>query len=296
MLSNLKLNPDLPTLIAGPTASGKTALAIKLAQQTGARILNADALQVYRNWQILTARPDADELALAPHHLYGHVAADQSYSVGHWLREVAPYLKNKATPPIIVGGTGLYFAALTEGLAEIPDISDEIRLQANHMHREQGLQALVQELAQSDPETLARIDQQNPMRVLRAWEVLRATGRGMADWQDATPPPMLPIGQANAIVLDAPKELLTPRINQRFHTMLKAGALDECRANLADWEPNRPSDRAIGAAELIAYLQGETTLEAATESAKIATRQYAKRQRSWFRARMKSWQWLELST
>ncbi len=288
------IDNDKPVLIAGPTASGKSALALRLAEQTGGIIVNADALQVYSCWRVLSARPPEDDLARAPHALYGHVPCDTTYSVGIWLREVADLLKAQdRCQPIIVGGTGLYFTALTEGLAEIPEIPDEVRQRANARIEVDGLSGLLRDLEVDDPETLARIDRQNPMRVQRAWEVLQVTGRSLASWQEDTPPPLLTLNACNAFVLDMPKDILIPRINARFRQMFDDGALEECRQALPDWDPSRPSSRAIGAQELIGYLRGESDLNSACLAAEIATRQYAKRQRSWFRARMKSWVWLD---
>jgi tRNA dimethylallyltransferase len=277
--------PDRPVLIAGPTASGKSALALEIARTQGGVIVNADALQVYENWKILSARPSPEDEAALPHRLYGHVGARTPYSTGHWLREVAAILKAPARP-IIVGGTGLYFSALTEGLAEIPATPAAIRAEADHLLASQGHAPL---LAALDPTTLARIDTRNPMRVQRAWEVQRATGRGLAAWQDDTPPPLLPLDACTPLLITADKDWLGARIARRFDAMLAAGALDEARANLPHWDPALPSMKAIGAPELIAYLHGEMTLDQAREAATIATRQYAKRQRTWFRARMRAW-------
>ncbi len=277
--------PDQPVLIAGPTASGKSALALHLAQCQGGVIINADALQVYDNWHILSARPSKQDEATAPHRLYGHVGATQPYSVGHWLREVAALIDAPARP-IIIGGTGLYLSALTEGLAEIPPIPTFIRAEADRLRGASNLDAMLGDL---DDRTLARIDPKNPMRVQRAWEVLRATGKGLAQWQDDTPPPLLPLARSMAIVLEAERDWLNARIARRFDQMLEAGALEEARANLPLWDPTRPSARAIGAAELIAHLRGEISLDQARTAATIATRQFAKRQRTWFRARMRDW-------
>jgi len=271
-------------LIAGPTASGKSALALAIAERDGGVVVNADASQVFANWRVLTARPGPEDEARVPHRLFGHVPGDAAYSVGHWLREVAPLLGGAR--PIIVGGTGLYFTALTEGLAEIPETPAAVRAEADALRLRGDLAPL---LADLDPETLARIDRRNPMRVQRAWEVQRATGRGLAAWQDDTPPPLLPLARAQPLLIDAEKEWLNARIARRFDAMLAGGALEEARANLATWDPALPSARAIGAPELIAHLRGETTLDAARRAATIATRQYAKRQRTWFRARMKDW-------
>lgn len=285
MTQLLHISPDRPVLIAGPTASGKSALALRIAREQGGVIVNADAIQVYDNWRILTARPSPQDEAQAPHSLYGHVSRDQDYSVGHWLRDLAPLLRD-GPRPIITGGTGLYFTALTEGLAQIPPIPAAIRAQADDLMAHKGRAAL---LADLDSATRDRIDTRNPMRVQRAWEVQRATGRGLADWQDDTPPPLLPLDHCTAILVEADKDWLTPRIEQRFDAMLRAGALDEARANLGGWQPDLPSSRAIGAPELISYLRDEMTLDAARDAATIATRQFAKRQRTWFRARMSSW-------
>ncbi|HGG03877.1 MAG TPA: tRNA (adenosine(37)-N6)-dimethylallyltransferase MiaA [Aliiroseovarius sp.] len=281
------INPQHPVLIAGPTAAGKSALALDIAEAQGGIIVNADALQVYRNWHVLTARPDAADLSRAPHALYGHVDAHTAYSVGQWLREVTPYLTAK-TRPIIVGGTGLYFTALTEGLADIPATPPAIRARGEQiLARPDGLATM---LAQLDAATRAAIDTQNPARVARAWEVLSHTGRGLRAWQDDTPPPLLPLSDCTALVLNCDRDWLRDRIARRFDLMLAAGALDEARANLAGWDPAQPSSKAIGARELIAHLQGETDLASARAAAITASQQYAKRQRSWFRARMGTWQ------
>ncbi|WP_372603737.1 tRNA (adenosine(37)-N6)-dimethylallyltransferase MiaA [Actibacterium sp.] len=280
------IDPDRPVLIAGPTASGKSALALEIARRQGGVIVNADALQVFDGWRILTARPTALDEAAAQHLLYGHVAYDAEYSVGHWLRDVAPLLGGPDRP-IIVGGTGLYFTALTEGLAEIPATPPDIRAEADRRRDTEGFQTLLAEL---DPATRARVDPLNPMRVQRAWEVLRATGRGLADWQDDTPPPLVPLAKAQPLVLNADRDWLAARIDRRFDLMIEAGALDEARAMLPLWNPALLSSKAIGAPELIAHLRGEMPLEAAIAAAKIASRQYAKRQRTWFRARMRDWQ------
>ncbi|CAG0910808.1 unnamed protein product, partial [Cyprideis torosa] len=248
-----------PVLIAGPTASGKSALALRVAEEIGGRIINADAIQVFSNWRILTARPDEMDEQRAEHRLYGHVPGDMPYSVGQWLREIGPLL-NDGKRPIVVGGTGLYFTALTEGLAEIPPTPEEIRNGANTLMETHGHVWMAEQL---DAKTQDRIDLNNPVRVQRAWEVLRATGRGLASWQDDTPPPLLPLQRTCAVVMDAPKEWLTPRIEKRFDAMLDAGALEEARANLADWSPDHPSSKAIGASELIAVLQGSLTLDQA---------------------------------
>lgn len=282
------ISHEAPVLIAGPTASGKSALAMELAARDGRLIVNADALQVYSNWRILTARPSpADESAL-PHALYGHIPRDTAYSVGHWLRDLAPLLDR---PVVIVGGTGLYLSALTEGLADIPPTPPATRAEADRRLAQDGLAAM---LADLDPATRDRIDTRNPARVQRAWEVLRATGRGLADWQAGTGAPLLPLPQAEALVIRPDVDWLNTRIDTRFDAMIAQGALDEVRAELPFWDASRPSSRAIGAPELIAHLRGEMPLADAIAAAKTATRQYAKRQRTWFRSRMGKWRTLPL--
>ncbi|KIC48969.1 tRNA (adenosine(37)-N6)-dimethylallyltransferase MiaA [Tateyamaria sp. ANG-S1] len=275
-----KLSKDLPVLIAGPTASGKSALALAIAEAQGGVIVNADASQIYDCWRVLTARPSTEEEARAPHLLYGHVAYDAPYSTGHWLQEVTPLLGGPR--PIIVGGTGLYFSALTEGLADIPATPPDIRALADTLD-------VAAMLADLDPETISRIDSANRARVQRAWEVQQATGQPLAHWQDQTRPPVLKAGSFTGIVMESPKEWLTPRIEARFDQMLKGGALDEARAMQDRFDPALPACRAIGAAEAMAVLRGEIDHDTAVERATIATRQYAKRQRTWFRARMADW-------
>ncbi len=284
VLSNLP-DPARPVLIAGPTASGKSALALALAQAQGRVIVNADALQVWDMWRVLTARPDAVDEGLVPHLLYGCVGHGQDWSVGHWLRAAQEVLRAHPTA-VIVGGTGLYFRALTEGLVEIPATPADIRAEADRRMACDGAVALLAEL---DHTTAAKIDHANPARIQRAWEVMRATGRGLADWQADTPPPALPLSAATAYVLRPPVPWLDARIAARFQTMLKTGAMDEARAALPIWDASAPWAKAIGAAELMAHLQGHISLSEAQATATLATRQYAKRQRTWFRTRMGDW-------
>lgn len=293
VLDTLALPPlDRPVLIGGPTASGKSALALRLAVAQGRVIINADALQVHDSWQVLTARPDPSDLAQAPHHLYGHVARGQDYSVGHWLREVADLLTQHPNP-VIVGGTGLNLSALTEGLAEIPPTPPDVRTQADALMAQAGLAAMVAAL---DPATRARIDTNNPARVQRAFEVLQATGRGLAEWQADTGAPLIALEQATALVLIPDRDWLAARIDHRFAQMITQGALSEARATLPHWPTDAGQTtaplwtRAIGAPELVAHLRGQISLSQAIDTATLATRQYAKRQRSWFRNRMNAWQ------
>ena len=281
-----RIDPARHLLIAGPTASGKSALALAVARAQGGTVVNADALQVWSCWRVLTARPSPEDEAAAPHALYGHVTPDHGYSVGDWLREVAALAQ--AGRLIVVGGTGLYLTALTRGLAEIPPVPDAIRVEADALLRtETGLEQMV---AQLDAPTAAGIDLQNPARVQRAWEVLRATGRGLRAWQADTPPPLLAAEDCTRIVIEADRDWLAARIARRFDQMLAEGALEEVRKMLPLWDPFKQWARAIGAPELVAYLRGETDLPTARDAAIISTRQYAKGQRSWFRGRMRSWQ------
>ena len=279
-----RIDPDRHVVIAGPTASGKSALALRIAEAQGGTVVNADALQVWSCWRVLTARPPAEDEARAPHALYGHVAPGLAYSVGEWLSEVA-VLPGRL---IVVGGTGLYLNALTRGLAAIPPTPPDIRAEADRLRATpEGLARLIAGL---DPQTAGRIDLQNPIRVQRAWEVLQATGRGIAAWQAETPAPLIAPQEAHLLVLQADRDWLAERIARRFHQMLDQGALDEVRAMLPVWDTSALWAKAIGAPELIAHLQGRDSLGQAVEKAIIATRQYAKAQRSFFRGRMRDWQ------
>ncbi len=280
-----ELDPERPVVIAGATASGKSELALRIAETQGGVIVNADALQVWSCWRVLSARPGPRDLARAPHLLYGHLPCGADYSVGHWLREVAGVLEGGARP-IVVGGTGLYLSALTGGLAEVPAVPAEVRAEADARLAARGLAAM---LAEVDAATAARLDPMNPARVQRAWEVLRATGRGLAEWQEAQAAPLLPPDRAQALVLAAGRDWLNARIDRRFDAMMAEGALDEVRAILPIWNPSALWARAIGAPELVAHLMGAMSLADATSAAKLASRRYAKRQRTWLRSRMAAW-------
>ncbi len=287
-----------PILIAGPTASGKSALALAIAAREPALIINADALQVYANWRVLTACPSETEERQAIHRLYRHVSPTQDYSVGHWLREVAHELERAAQDnlrPLIVGGTGLYFGALTSGLAEVPATPSEVRTEADALREAGQTAGFLTYLQTHDPEILTRIDQANPMRLQRAYEVHRATGKALSAWQAETPPPLLAREDTVPLVLEADVPWLNARIAGRFAQMAETGALDEVAANLdAALDFTSPAGQALGARDLAAHLRGETSLETAIETASIATRQFAKRQRSWFRGRMSDWHHLPL--
>lgn len=276
---------ERPVLIAGPTASGKSALALEIAARGGV-IVNADASQVYGCWRVISARPSAAEEALAPHRLYGHLPDDAPYSTGHWLREVEAIL-SQGVRPIIIGGTGLYFQALTEGLAHIPQTPANTRKHADTI----PLESLIADL---DAETAKGIDLANRARVQRAWEVLTSTGRGLATWQAETPSPLLRLDDCTPIALDVDRDWLAARIERRFDLMIEGGALDEVRAVEPHYDPTLPAHKAIGVPELMAHLRGTLTLEQARDAAIIATRQYAKRQRTWIRSKMRAWQKLTI--
>lgn len=282
------------TLLAGPTASGKSDLAIQIAQKTNGVIINADALQVYEAYEVLTARPPKSDLAKADHLLYGHVSNSVlDYSVGAWLREVRDIIASEPRPKIFVGGTGLYFDALLNGISEIPKIEPETRQSLEQELKDRGLAALLEELKEVDRASYDRMDLDNHRRVTRALEVFRQTGCPLSEWQNSNSPSIINNYKIIPIVLCPEKEVLNDRIARRFDAMLNAGALAEVKTQMNPWDENAPANKAIGAKEIVAYLSGDCSLEAANEQAVIATRQYAKRQRSWFRSRMKDWLWAE---
>jgi len=289
-----------PVLIAGPTASGKSELAMRIAERDDGCVINADALQVYDCWRVLSARPSEADCARVPHALYGTVDARTRHSVGAWLRDVAALLERLAAcgqRPVIVGGTGLYLSALTEGLAEIPEIDPEVRADSQRRIDSGLLSGMLSELAARDHRTYGRMDRANPVRVQRAWEVLVSTGRPLSSWQDETPPPLLPRAACDAIVLSPEIPVQHRAVEARFRRMVPEGALAECRAFLAAGTPrDLPSARALGAEQLFAHLDGAIDLETAILEAVIATRQFSKRQRSWFRGRMADWRWLSPGT
>ena len=281
----LSLNEARPILIAGATASGKSALAIKIAKKLGGVIINADAMQVYEGWKILTARPTKQDQRNVSHLLYGHVDNKEAYSVGDWLRQVTPLLDGNHRP-IIVGGTGLYFRALTEGLANIPKIPEEYKKKSSELIQNGKMLDMV---ADFDEATRSKIDLQNPVRVARAWEVLQATGKSIVSWQADTPPPILNINKCDASLMHSSTHWLNERIKIRFEAMLDNGVLEEITENSQSWDPQLQSSQAIGATQLIEYNLGRISIEKATELAVIASRQYAKRQKTWFRKRMENW-------
>ena len=280
-----------PILIAGATATGKSAFGIELAKKYNGLIINADSLQIYKQWKILTARPDENEINKCPHSLYGHINIGNKYSTGHWLKEIKKELsksKKEGLRPIIIGGTGLYFQLLLNGIAEIPDISAEIKLEADQLEQAKGKAIFAKKLMQIDNRILDRIDLKNPVRTRRAWEVISETGKSLADWQDATPLPLLNFNKCIPINLVCNTTWLNDRIDKRFNMMMEKGALKECESilKLGLWDEQHPSCKAIGAKELISHLQNGDNLKDAISLAIIQTRQYAKRQRTWFRSKM----------
>lgn len=282
-----------PVVIAGATASGKSDLALRIAERDGGCVINADALQVYRCWHALSARPSVADVARAPHRLYGHVDCRRRYSVGDWLREIAVVLDEARAlrlRPVIVGGTGLYMTALTEGLAEIPPIPPKWRARSQALLDAGRIDEMLDALRRADPQTHGAIDRRNPVRVQRAWEVWSATGKGLRAWQGSAPRPLLPMDDADCAVLQVEKTILDKRISDRFQRMIEAGAIAECAAFADEFgDPALPSAQALGRVELSTYLSGRMTLDEARERAVTATRRFAKRQRSWFRSRMAHW-------
>lgn len=282
-------------LIAGPTASGKSRQALALAERLNGVVINADSMQVYREAPILTAQPSAQDQARAPHLLYGHVGAREVYSVGLW-RDSAVTARRQAVAmgkvPIFCGGTGMYFSALTEGLADIPATPPEIRAAARALLDEIGVAELHARLAARDPLTASKLRPSDPQRVLRAYEVFEATGRPLAEWQGEPAMPVLAGMKLAAFVLDPPRPELRRRIAARFEGMVEAGGLDEAVA-LAGLDPALPAAKLLGLAPLQALAAGRLTRAQALESAVTGTRQFAKRQMTWFRNRMPQYVWFD---
>ncbi|MBB6464599.1 tRNA dimethylallyltransferase [Aminobacter lissarensis] len=275
------------TLIAGPTASGKSALALQLAERDGGVIVNADSMQVYGVLDVLTARPAAGDLERACHFLYGHVSPATAYSTGSWLRDVAVVADSglfAEKPPIFVGGTGLYFRALAEGISDMPDIPTEIRERWRWRLNEEGAPRLHRVLMSVDSAVAMRLKASDGQRIVRALEVLETSGRSILKWQADKGHPMIDLATARFIVIEPERGLLIKRIDQRFDRMIEAGALDEVKEISAmRLAPELPAMKAIGVRELAAAMAGEMCFEEAIERAKIATRQYSKRQSTWFR-------------
>ncbi len=280
-------------LIAGPTASGKSALALALAERLGGTIVNADSMQVYAGLRVITARPSVDEEARAQHLLFGHVDPAESYSTGQWLREAAAAIAEITAAgrvPIVVGGTGLYFKGLTEGFAAVPTIPAEIRDSVRERLARDGVAPLYAELTARDPVTAARLMPLDRSRIARALEVVLATGRSISDWHGEGTAPVLSPERTVRVFVTMERAVLVSRIEARFAAMLEAGALDEVRALAArNLDPLLPAMKAHGVPWLIRHLRGEISLDEAAAGSIMDTRRYAKRQHTWFRGQMKDW-------
>jgi tRNA dimethylallyltransferase len=287
-------------LIAGPTASGKSALALALAEQFGGTIVNADSMQVYRDLRIITARPSPEDEARVPHRLYGHVDAGENYSTGRWCRDVAEVLAETAAQgriPILVGGTGLYFKALTSGLAAVPPIPADIRTHVRGRLQSEGVAPLFAELTKRDPVTAQRLMPNDRSRISRALEVVLATGRSLTDWYREGLPALIDPTRAVKVFLTCERKQLVARIETRFAVMLKGGALDEVKALAArHLDPLLPAMKAHGVPWLLRHLNGEISIDEAAAGAVMDTRRYAKRQVTWFRNQMVDWTAVEPET
>jgi tRNA dimethylallyltransferase len=285
-----------PVLIAGPTASGKSALALALAQQTGGVVINTDSMQVYRDLRVLTARPTVEEEALVPHRLYGHVDASVNFSAGAWVADAAKMLDEARAQkrlPIFVGGSGLYFKALTRGLSAVAPIPTEIRDSVRARLERDGVEALHAELARRDPVSAERLKPRDRSRIARALEVVEASGRSLTDWHHEGLPPLLTQGAFTALFLSPERDALYARIDARFDAMLRAGALEEVeRLAARKLDPLSPAMKAHGVPSLIRHLAGELTLEEAATIGRADTRHYAKRQFTWFRHQLPEFEWV----
>lgn len=273
-------------LVTGPTASGKSALAARLAQAFGGVVINADSMQIYRDLAVLTARPGPAETALAPHRLFGALDAAEACSAGRW-RELAlaeiEAARAEGRLPVLCGGTGLYLRALTEGIAELPEVPDVVRAEARRLHAELGGPAFHARLAERDPETAARLHENDSQRLIRAWEVLEATGKPLSAWQREAEA-AAPAYDFRRIVVLPPRAEIYASCDARFDAMLEAGALEEVEAlRTRRLDPHLPAMKALGVPELIRHLEGEIALEEAAEAARTFTRRYAKRQITWLR-------------
>jgi tRNA dimethylallyltransferase len=287
---------DKAVLIAGPTASGKSALALALAETHDGVVINADSMQVYRDLRILTARPTAQEEARVPHRLYGEVDAAVNFSVGAWVAEAAKALAQARAQnrlPIFVGGSGLYFKALTRGLSAVPPIPPDVRERVRTRLERDGVEALHAQLKQRDPASAERLKPRDRIRIARAFEVMEATGRSLTDWHRDGLPPLLPPGQFAGVFLSPDRDELYARIDARFDAMLKAGALDEVAALASrKLDPLLPAMKAHGVPALMRHLAGEITLEQAAVIGRADTRHYAKRQFTWFRHQLPEFEWV----
>jgi tRNA dimethylallyltransferase len=284
-------------LIAGPTASGKSALALDLAQKHGGMVINTDSMQVYRDLRVLTARPTGEEEAQVPHRLYGHVDAAVNFSAGGYVADAAKALAEARAQnrmPIFVGGSGLYFKAITRGLSAVPPIPPDVRESVRARLEREGVEALHAELARRDPVSAERLKPRDRTRIARALEVVEATGRSLTDWHREGLPPILPQGDFVALFLAPERDQLYARIDARFDMMLKAGALEEVAALAArGLDPLLPAMKAHGVPALIRHLKGEIGLAEAAEIGRADTRHYAKRQFTWFRHQLPEFEWVK---
>ncbi len=282
-----------PILIAGPTASGKSALALRLAEHCGGTIINADSMQVYAELNVLSARPSRQDEARVPHALYGHVPAREAYSAGRFVADAAAAIataQRDGLRPIIVGGTGLYFKALLEGLSPVPPISDDVRQHWRAMEKEHGAYALYVALWDDDPEMAARLDPNDGQRIVRALEVVHSTGQSLAAWQRTPGQPILRDDETVRLVVLPERTALNEACDRRFDQMMADGGLREAEALAAlNLAPDLPAMRALGVRPLIAAVHKTMLLEDAVGQAKAETRQYAKRQMTWLRRNMLAW-------
>ncbi|MCV9960963.1 tRNA (adenosine(37)-N6)-dimethylallyltransferase MiaA [Pararhizobium sp. BT-229] len=293
MMKNLEIGQDA-ILITGPTASGKSALAIDLAKRNNGVVINADSMQVYDTLHVLTARPLDEDMQGVPHHLYGHVPASRHYSTGEWFRDAAALLdvvRSEGRTPVFVGGTGLYFKALTGGLSDMPSVPADIRDTVRRRLLEDGAEALHAILAQKDPETAGTLRPGDGQRIARALEIYEATGQSIRLFQARQGPVAIDPDKALKIVVLPERNVLRQRINRRFAQMLDGAAVEEVEALLAlDLKPEMPAMKAIGVPQITAMLAGMMTRAEVIETASAATRQYAKRQMTWFRNQLdESW-------
>jgi len=300
MMEDPSMNNDA-ILITGPTASGKSALALAFAKRHGGVVINADSMQVYDTLRVVTARPSVEEMDGVPHELYGHIPAGRSYSTGDWLREVDMLLvrlRSEGRLPVVVGGTGLYFKALTGGLSDMPAVPDALRAELRHRLETEGALALHQELAHVDSPMAGRLNPGDGQRIVRALEVFRATGRSIADFQKQSGPVLVDPDRALKLVVLPDRKVLHERINRRFEAMMDEGAIEEVEAILAlHLPPELTAMKAIGVSQITEMLAGRTSREDAIERASAATRQYAKRQMTWFRNQMDDrWQRVDPAT
>ncbi|MCK1741447.1 tRNA (adenosine(37)-N6)-dimethylallyltransferase MiaA [Bradyrhizobium sp. 139] len=284
-------------LIAGPTASGKSALALELAMSAGGVVINADSMQVYRDLRIITARPTHGEEARTPHRLYGHVDAAVNFSAGAWVADAAKALQEARAEgrlPIFIGGTGLYFKALTAGLSVVPPIPAELREDVRARLERNGVEALHEELARRDPRAAERLNLRDRTRIARALEVVEATGRSLLDWHHEGQPPLLPKDSFRAVFLAPERDELYARIDARFDAMLGVGALKEVeRLAARRLDPLLPAMKAHGVPALIRHLRGELGLQEAATIGRADTRHYAKRQFTWFRHQLPEFEWVK---